>query len=156
MRKLYIIHRDSSDSERHEQETERLPYEKAASALMNASGYVAYVAKHGYHFTKALATMASQQMKNADGTSHRWSVDEVRAATNGMIIPKGTTLGDMTYLCNMAYADFYPKVVKTEEGCIQYALAVASDPDGYEGMTFCRWTADIIGKGATIDWEKLE
>lgn len=31
-----------------------------------------------------------------------------------------------------------------------------NDPDGYEGMAFCRWTADIIGKGVTIDWEKLE
>ena len=56
----------------------------------------------------------------------------------------------------MAYADFYPKVIKTENYCVQYAIAVASDPDGYEGMAFCRWTADIIGKGVTIDWEKLE
>jgi hypothetical protein len=56
----------------------------------------------------------------------------------------------------MAYADFYPKVIKTESDCVQYAIAVASDPDGYEGMAFCRWTADIIGNGVTIDWEKLE
>lgn len=47
-------------------------------------------------------------------------------------------------------------VIKTESDCVQYAIAVASDPDGYEGMAFCRWTADIIGKGVTIDWEKLE
>ncbi len=43
-----------------------------------------------------------------------------------------------------------------ESDCVQYAIAVASDPDGYEGMAFCRWTADIIGNGVTIDWEKLE
>lgn len=95
-------------------------------------------------------------MKNVDGTSHRWTVDEIRLATNNEIISKGTTLGDILYLANMAYADFYPKVIKTESDCVQYAIAVASDPDGYEGMAFCRWTADIIGKGATIDWEKLE
>lgn len=47
-------------------------------------------------------------------------------------------------------------VIKTESDCVQYAIAVASDPDGYEGMAFCRWTADIIGNGVTIDWEKLE
>lgn len=77
-------------------------------------------------------------------------------ATNNEIISKGTTLGDILYLANMAYADFYPKVIKTESDCVQYAIAVASDPDGYEGMAFCRWTADIIGNGVTIDWEKLE
>lgn len=99
---------------------------------------------------------ASEQMKNVDGTSHRWTVDEIRLATNNEIISKGTTLGDILYLANMAYADFYPKVIKTESDCVQYAIAVASDPDGYEGMAFCRWTADIIGKGVTIDWEKLE
>ena len=68
----------------------------------------------------------------------------------------GATIGDILYLANMAYADFYPKVIKTDSDCVQYAIAVASDPDGYEGMAFCRWTADIIGKGVTIDWEKLE
>lgn len=128
----------------------------AAKALMGASGYVAYVAKHGYHFTKQLAIKASEQMKNVDGTSHRWTVDEIRLATNNEIISKGATIGDILYLANMAYADFYPKVIKTESDCVQYAIAVASDPDGYEGMAFCRWTADIIGKGVTIDWEKLE
>lgn len=156
MRKIFIIHRDSCESESHGHAEKGLPYEKAAQALMGASGYVGYVAKHGYHFTKTLAIMASEGMKNVDGSSHRWTVDQMRLATNGMVIPKGTTLGDMLFLANMAYADFYPKVIKTEDGCIQYALAVVTDPDGYEGMPFCRWTADLIGKGATIDWEKLE
>lgn len=77
-------------------------------------------------------------------------------ATNNEIISNGTTIGDILYLANMAYSDFYQKVIKTESDCVQYAIAVDSDPDGYEGMAFCRWTEDIIGKGITIDWEKLE
>lgn len=28
-------------------------------------------------------------------------------------------------------------------------------PDGYEGMIFCRWTADAIGKAIKLDWEKF-
>lgn len=161
MKKIIVMrHSCDSEEERHQhQESDiihGLPYEKAAKALMGASGYVAYVAKHGYHFTKQLAIKASEQMKNVDGTSHSWTVDEIRLATNNEIISKGTILGDILYLANMAYADFYPKVIKTESDCVQYAIAVASDPDGYEGMAFCRWTADIIGKGVTIDWEKLE
>ena len=31
----------------------------------------------------------------------------------------------------------------------------ANDPDGYEGMIFCRWTADAIGKAISINWEKF-
>lgn len=154
MKKIIVL-RHSCDSE-EEHQPKGLPYEKAANALMGASGYVGYVAKHGYHFTKKLAAMASEQMKNVDGTSHRWTVDEIRQATNEMAIPKGTTIGDFLHLSNMAYADFYPDVIKNEEGCIKYALAVASDPDGYEGMPFCRWTADLIGTGRQVDWEKLE
>lgn len=25
----------------------------------------------------------------------------------------------------------------------------------YEGVIFCRWTADVIGKNMKIDWEKF-
>ena len=131
-----------------------LPYEKAANALMNASGYVGYVARHGYHFTPELADMAGEMMQNADGSSHRWRNREILSVIQS--VPDGVTLGDMTYLANMAYADFYPKVLRDANDCIKYATAVAQDPDGYEGMAFCRWTADMIGKGATVDWEKLE
>jgi hypothetical protein len=118
MKKIIVLrHSCDSEEERHQhQESDiihSLPYEKAAKALMGASGYVAYVAKHGYHFTKQLAIKASEQMKNVDGTSHRWTVDEIRLATNNEIISKGTTIGDILYLANMAYADFYPKVIKT-------------------------------------------
>lgn len=156
MKKYIIIKRATEEGEPHGSCSNTLPYEKAAKAIMKASGYAEYVAKHGYHFTKQLATMASERMKNVDGSAHRWTVDEIRLATNSMVIPKGTTLGDMLFLANMAYADFYPRVIKTEDGCVQYALAVVTDPDGYEGMPFLRWTADLIGKGATVDWEKLE
>ncbi len=123
---------------------------------MKASGYVAYVAKHGYHFTKQLAIKASEQMKNVDGTSHRVDGRRNPVGDEQRDNLKGHNHRDILYLANMAYADFYPKVIKTESDCVQYAIAVASDPDGYEGMAFCRWTADIIGKGVTIDWEKLE
>lgn len=93
MKKIIVMrHSCDSEEERHQhQESDiihSLPYEKAAKALMGASGYVAYVAKHGYHFTKQLAIKASEQMKNVDGTSHRWTVDEIRLATNNEIISR--------------------------------------------------------------------
>lgn len=65
------------------------------------------------------------------------------------------TTGDVTYAANMAYADFYPDPLKDEAACLRYAHKVANDPDGYDGMIFCRWTADAIGKAIKLDWEKF-
>lgn len=62
---------------------------------------------------------------------------------------------DVTYVANMAYADFYPDPLKDEAACLRYAHKVANDPDGYDGMIFCRWTADAIGKAIKLDWEKF-
>lgn len=42
-----------------------------------------------------------------------------------------------------------------EAACLRYAHKVANDPDGYDGMIFCRWTADAIGKAIKLDWEKF-
>lgn len=61
----------------------------------------------------------------------------------------------VTYATNMAYADFYPDPLKDEAACLRYAHKVANDPDGYDGMIFCRWTADAIGKAIKLDWEKF-
>lgn len=41
----------------------------------------------------------------------------------------------------------------TVDKCVTYAKLVASDPDGYEGMEFMRWTSDAIGKSLTLNWE---
>lgn len=62
---------------------------------------------------------------------------------------------DAAYLANMYYADLYPDPLKDEASCLRAAYKVANDPDGYEGMIFCRWTADAIGKAIKLDWEKF-
>lgn len=55
----------------------------------------------------------------------------------------------------MAYADFYPDPLKDEAACLRYAHKVANDPDGYDGMIFCRWTADAIGKSNQVGLGKI-
>lgn len=62
---------------------------------------------------------------------------------------------DVTYTANMAYADFYPELLN-EHQCIKYAVAVANDKDGYIGIQFCRWVADVVGKKENIDWDKFK
>ena len=73
----------------------------------------------------------------------------------GLTIPSHVTHGDAAYLANMYYADLYPDPLKDEASCLRAAYKVANDPDGYDGMIFCRWTADAIGKAIKLDWEKF-
>lgn len=74
---------------------------------------------------------------------------------SGLSIPGKVTTGDVTYAANMAYADFYPDPLKDEAACLRYAHKVANDPDGYDGMIFCRWTADAIGKSNQVGLGKI-
>lgn len=138
-----------------------LPYENAANALMSAKGYSEYVKKHGYHFTDKLADHVTALMENANGEKHNWTTEQVKKAIAGLGLASNskqvneTTDGDIAYLANMYYADLFPDPIKDEAGCLKAAYKAASDPDGYKGMIFCRWTADAIGKAISIDWEKF-
>lgn len=134
-----------------------LPNEEVATLIMDAAAFGEYIRKHGYHFTTALADCASKMLVNSNNREHRWTADQVRQhlAMLGITDLGKCTLGDITFLANMAYADLYPEVLQSETACIKYAAAMIKDPDGYDGMVFSRWIADLIGrKITTIEWER--
>lgn len=121
--------------------------------------YHDYIAKHGFHFTSSLAECASSTMKNVDGSSHIWSTNQIASILSAREpFKRGITVGDITYAANMAYSDFYPEVLKDAASCVEYAIALAKDPDGYEGQIFARWIADVKHKNLEnkIDWHKYE
>ena len=55
----------------------------------------------------------------------------------------------------MAYTDFYPLLLKDAKSCVRYTMEVAGDKDGYEGIQFCRWMADVKNKNLEIDWNSF-
>lgn len=120
------------------------------------TGSMNYISKHGYHFTAKLAEYVSGRMVNRNGAAHSWTVEEIKRVVDAepdfktLFTP---TLGDLTYLANMAYADFYPDLLKTEGDCVKYAIAVATGPGGYDGMAFNRWLADIAANDIEINWD---
>lgn len=116
-----------------------------------------YLEKYGKHFTIKLADFASEQMVNSDGTSKHWDVTDIKQIIDelGYIIPLSSTIGDIIYTANMAYADFYPLLLKDAKSCVRYAMEVAGDKDGYEGIQFCRWMADVKNKNLEIDWNSF-
>lgn len=118
----------------------------------------AYIEKHGYHFTDELAVYASKNLSNVDGeTRHHWEPHHVQEKlnVNTWLLPDNVTLGDVTYLANMYYSDFFPQILATEILCIKAAHKMAFDPDGYEGMIFCRWLTDVAGRQLDIPWERF-
>lgn len=41
------------------------------------------------------------------------------------------------------------------KACLFHVYKEVNSSHGYDGMIFCRWTADVIGRGVKIDWEKF-
>ena len=171
LKMIVVKHHEHEDHKEHYRKSEhyedephkhdyKLPYETEANALMSDE-FEEYVEKHGYHFTDALAEHVSKMMKNANGLEHSWTAAQVKKAMESLgLMPLGitkteATLGDITYIANMYYADLYPDPFKDEASCLRAAYRIAVDPDGYKGMIFCRWTADAIGKAINIDWKKF-
>jgi hypothetical protein len=56
---------------------------------------------------------------------------------------------------NMAYADFYGRLFTEHHECAMYAYLYISDPDGYEGIAFQRWLADIKAKDDEVPWQRF-
>ena len=96
-------------------------------------------------------------MENADGSTKRITKDDVDKyiINHGCVTPSRSNVYDVTYTANMTYADFYPTLLHTVDECIEYALAAANDVDGYEGIEFCRWLADLMGKHVRINWNEF-
>lgn len=127
------------------------------SSSQSDKDFEEYIEVNGYHFSNELSNYASERMRNNDKSNHRWSVDEVKAAFNAYGYSKSAdaTWGDIAYVANMAYADFFGMPLKTDQEVLLYALADSVDPDGYEGKQFCRWMADCKHNGWEIDWKQF-
>ena len=87
-------------------------------------------------------------MENAKGEEgHHWSVEQVKSVFEKLCYqkPEENTWGDVAYSANMHYADYFGITLKTEAECIKQAYADLTDPDGYSGKIFNRWSSDVIG-----------
>lgn len=55
----------------------------------------------------------------------------------------------------MAYNDFYGSSLKDEEHLALYVKDYIDDKDGYDGLPFCRWCADMEGKNIRINLDDM-
>ena len=117
-----------------------------------------YLRYYGPHFNKKLFEFAVGMMtKDAGGATvsikpyTKEQVDQLLEKNN--IKLKYNQLYDAAYVANMCKADFLSSSVPDEHHLALYIKNVIDDVDGYDGLVFNRWYADMAYKGIAIDWD---
>lgn len=115
-----------------------------------------YLAKNGWSFSKAMYEFAVSKMKNKDGAKMKMvpkeQVDEMLKRHN-ITLEKDNGY-DSCYVFMMLKAD-YGHLVTDESMIAKMVKAYIDDFDGYDGLPFTRYYADLIGSGTNVPWEEL-
>jgi len=129
----------------------------AYNPWLDQDGYQEYIAENGHHFNRKLAVWAINRMENDDGSDYHRMPEAVKAMwnKNNKVLPEGSTWGDATYAYNMAYADFHPDPLKTEDEVLIQSYKDVIDKDGYPEKIFNRWLSDIVYKRISVPWKDM-
>ena len=121
-----------------------------------------YLRHNGRHFNKKLCDFAISKMKY-----HKPSTGEVvklvpiskehidSLLKTYKIELNNNELYDYVYVANMCKADFFGSSVPDDQHLCKYVKDVIDDIDGYDGIVFNRWYADMCRKGVPISWEDM-
>jgi hypothetical protein len=121
---------------------------------------VAYMRHYGPHFNRKLFEFAVSLMtKESNGKGvpvTPYNKEQVKniLASHGVQL-KNDQLYDSAYVANMCKADFLGSSITDERHLAMYVKDVIDDPDGYDGIVFNRWYADMCYTGVAIDWEEM-
>lgn len=126
-------------------------YDEMPEAMVN------YMRHCGPHFSRKLCEFAVSMMAKAGGSKITpYSKEQVKTILNRAGIQlENDQLHDSVYVANMCKADFLGSSVVDETRLAMYIRDVIDDPDGYDGIVFNRWYADMCYTGTAIDWEEM-
>ena len=120
-----------------------------------------YLRHNGPHFNRKLLEFALSKMYKKDTKGKKESInpytkEQVKAILDSYGIKLiNDQLYDSTYVANMCKADFLGSSIVDEPHLAMYVRDVIDDPDGYDGIVFNRWYADMCYLGIPIDWEDM-
>lgn len=117
----------------------------------------AYLARHGWHFSKKAFTYATGRMrKKNDEKVTPMTYDEVEEMLkrNGITV-KNDNGYDKAYVAAMIKADYMGSAIEDEQHLAMAVRDYLDDPDGYEEKAMRQWYCDTIAKGHPIPWEEL-
>lgn len=117
--------------------------------------YKEYKHKHGRHFSEKLCMFAVGMMKGEDDNPitplSKEEVDKMLSDFN-VKVENGKEY-DTVFVANMGLADYLGDSVPDMEHLAKYVRNVIDDPDGYDGIAFGRWFADMCNKHVEVKWE---
>lgn len=125
-------------------------------------GMVNYLRHYGRHFNKKLCNFAVGKMTANNpstgelGKIRPISKEEIDSLLKTYNIElENNELYDYVFVANMCKADFLGSSVPDEQHLCRYVKDVIDDVDGYDGIVFNRWYADMCRKGTPIEWEDV-
>lgn len=127
-------------------------YDIKPAAMVN------YLRYNGPHFNSKLLDFAVSNMKKDGGRKiipfTKEDVDNKLKLCNMTI--DNDQLYDKVFVANMCKADYLGSAVPDDDRhlCL-YIKNTIDDPDGYDGLPFNRWYADMCRKGIVINWEEM-
>lgn len=117
---------------------------------------IAYMRHYGPHFNRKLLEFALSKMYTDDGKLSPYNKEQVQNMLSSYNIKlKNDQLCDSVYVANMCKADFLGSCITDEKHLALYVKDVIDDPDGYDGIVFNRWYADMCYTGVAIDWGEM-
>lgn len=132
--------------------TDLTQYDIKPEAMVN------YLRYNGPHFNKKLLDFAVSKMtKKDDAPIQAFTKEQVDAKLGyAGVNLKNNQLYDYVFVANMCKADFLGSSIPNDDMHIaMYIKDVIEDPDGYDGLPFNRWYADMCRKGIVINWEEM-
>lgn len=123
---------------------------------MKPSAMINYLRYNGPHFSEKLCDFAVSRMMRDGKPIKPFTKEEVEnmLKTNGITL-KNNALYDHVFVANMGKADYLGKSIANEKNLAMYVKDVIDDEDGYDGVPFNRWYADMSRKGKPIDWNEF-
>lgn len=117
---------------------------------------VNYLKYYGWHFNKKMVDFAISKMKKDNQPIvpiQKEKVDLLLKKTNTVL--QNNELYDYIYVANMCQADYMGSSIIDELHMAKYIKDTIDDEDGYDGIVFNRWYADMCKKGVPIEWADM-
>ena len=112
-----------------------------------------YLKYYGEHFNKKLCQFAVEKMKHGKMPIGKEKVDDILQKHN--IKLDHNELEDYVYVYNMGNNDYLGSSITDEKHLAMYVKDVIDDEDGYNGIVFNRWYADMVFQGIPIEWDDM-
>lgn len=112
-----------------------------------------YLKYYGEHFNRKLCEFAVSKMNHGKAPVQQEKVDEILSKHN--IKLEHNQLSDYIYVYNMGNNDYMGSSIQDEKHLALYVKDVIDDKDGYDGIVFNRWYADMVIQGIPIEWEDM-